>query len=146
MAADPTAIDSFLRRVIDIYNSHEVDQFDSLLTEDCTMVRNAIEAHGRTDVKRVLTKLYRAFPDIEYRIVDRVAEGNKIAIRWQGSGTHRGDYLGLAPTGRQVEYDGITFYELEGDKIARIFVTANLLGLVRQLTIKEPEARPQPNT
>jgi steroid delta-isomerase-like uncharacterized protein len=137
--------DKFIRNVVEIYNNHRVDDFDSILSKDCVLVRNGIEADGAEAIKRVLAKLYRAFPDIHYRIDDFFIAGNKVSMRWYGHGTHAGEYLGFGPSGREVGYDGITIYEMTDDgKIARIWVSADMLGLVRQLGApgKQPEAQP----
>jgi steroid delta-isomerase-like uncharacterized protein len=134
MQPSPTETNSFLRRVLETYNSRRPDAFDALLTEDCTLVRDGAEAKGREAVKRVLAQLYRAVPDLEYRIVDAISSGEKTAIRWEGHGTHRGEYLGIAPTGSPISYAGITFYETRGDLIARIWVSTNLLERLRGLT------------
>jgi predicted ester cyclase len=40
-----------------------------------------------------------------------VAAGDKLALRWSGRGTHRGEYMGAPPTGRPLAYDAITLYE-----------------------------------
>jgi steroid delta-isomerase-like uncharacterized protein len=125
--------DPFLKKVIAAYNGHKLEAFDTLFTDDCALVRNGVEAVGKEEVKKVLAKLYRAFPDIEYTIDDVIVAGNKMGLRWHGTGTHRGDYFGIPPTGRPLQYDGITLYELRGDKIARIWVSANMLGVVRDL-------------
>jgi predicted ester cyclase len=82
----------------------------------------------------VLGQLYRAIPDLVYRIDDAVSAGDKMAIRWEGRGTHRGEYQGLAPTGSEMTYGGITFYETRGDRIARIWVSTNLLEQLRKLS------------
>lgn len=133
MPFDPTEADPFLRRVLDTYNSRRPDAFDGLLSEDCTLVRDGVEARGRETVKRVLAQLYRAIPDLEYRIDDAVSSGDKIAIRWEGRGTHRGEYSGISPTGSAMSYVGITFFETRGDRIARIWVSTNLLEQLRTL-------------
>jgi steroid delta-isomerase-like uncharacterized protein len=122
----------FLRRVLATYNSRRPEAFDALLTEDCTLVRDGAEARGREAVKRVLGQLYRAIPDLEYRIDDAVSAGDKTAIRWEGHGTHRGEYQGVAPTGNELSYSGITIYELRGDLIARIWVSTNLIERLRE--------------
>jgi predicted ester cyclase len=57
-----------------------------------------------------------------------------MAIRWEGHGTHRSDYMGISATGRPMSYAGITFYELRGDRVARIWVSTNLLERLRELT------------
>ena len=135
--------DPFVRRVIDVYNGHRVEAFNELLTDDCVLVRNGAEANGKEAIKRVLDRLYRAFPDIEYTVDDVLVAGAKMALRWQGRGTHRGEYQGMAPSGRQVTYDGITIYELRGDRIARIWVSTNVIGVMRSLQAEapQPEAR-----
>src|SRR5437763_9031007 len=86
------AIDPFVRKVVATYNSRRVEAFDELLTEDCVLMRNGVEALGRDAVKGVLANLYRAFPDIEYTVDDVLVSGDKMALRWHGSGTHRGPY------------------------------------------------------
>lgn len=142
MATESTK-DPFVRKVVDIYNGHRVEAFDELLTDDCVLVRNGIEALGREAVKEVLAKLYRAFPDIVYVIDDVIVSGDKMALRWHGTGTHRGDYFGIPPTGRSIGYDGITLYERRDDRVARIWVSANMLGVMRNLGAgaPQPEAR-----
>ena len=143
MPLDPIETNPFLRGLLDTYNSHRLDAFDTLLTEDCVLVRNGVQASGREEVKRVLAKVYRAFPDIEYQIDDAVAAGDKIAIRWKGHATHRGEYLGVPPTGSDVSYTGITFCEMRGDQIARLWVSADLLALLRCLS-EAARTRPSP--
>jgi steroid delta-isomerase-like uncharacterized protein len=134
MPADPAVSNPLVRRILDTFNSHRPETFDALLTEDCVLVRNEAEARGREAIKRVIASLYRAFPDLVYEIDDAVAAGDKAAIRWRGRGTHRGEYLGVAPSGSSIEYFGITFLETRGDRIGRLWVSADLLGLLRSLS------------
>jgi predicted ester cyclase len=130
MQPDQTA--PFLRKVLATYNSRRPEAFDALLTEDCTLIRDGAEARGREAVKRVLGQLYRAIPDLEYRIDDSIFAGDKATIRWEGHGTHRGEYQGVAPTGSEMSYTGITIYEMRGDLVARIWVSTNLLERLRK--------------
>lgn len=144
MPLDPKK-EAFVKKVVGVYNGHKVDAFDEILADDCVLVRNGVEASGKQAIKDVLAKLYKAFPDIEYEIDDVIVSGDKLALRWRGHGTHKGDYFGIPATNREASYDGITLYELAGDKIARIWVSTNIFGLLRDLgakaTIAEPEAR-----
>jgi steroid delta-isomerase-like uncharacterized protein len=142
MQSDPA--NPFLKRVLDTYNSRRLDAFDALLTEDCVLNRDGAEARGREATKRVLAQLYRAIPDLEYRIDDAVSSGDKTAIRWEGHGTHRGEYMGLAPTGSAISYGGITFFETRGDRIARIWVSTNLAVQLRALAATARQAPVQP--
>ena len=134
----------FVQKVIDTYNSHDTGRFDALLTEDCVLVRNDARAVGREACKEVLARLYAAFPDILYGIEDVIESGEKVALRWQGAATHRGEYLGVPATGRSVRYGGITLFERKGERISRIWVSADMLDLMRKLSAgpsPRPEAR-----
>jgi steroid delta-isomerase-like uncharacterized protein len=143
MSSDPTQANPFLRKVLDTYNSRRLEAFDALLTEDCVLDRDGDEARGREAVKRVLGQLYRAIPDLEYRLDDAISSGDKTAIRWEGHGTHRGEYLGMPPTGRALSYGGITFFETRGDRIARIWVSTNLRAQLRSLASQPTPSQPE---
>ena len=68
-----------------------------------------------------------------YRIDDAVVSPDRLALRWEARGTHQGEYLGVQASGRPVSYTGITLYELRDGRIARVWVSADLLSLLRRL-------------
>jgi steroid delta-isomerase-like uncharacterized protein len=124
---------AFVQRVVDAYQSRTLQGFDALLTDDVVLVRDEEKAHGPGEFKAVLARLHQAFPDLRYSIEDVIAEGDKLVLRWRGHGTHKGEYLGVPPTGQPVSYSGITVYELRGDRIARAWVSADLFTLHRRM-------------
>jgi steroid delta-isomerase-like uncharacterized protein len=138
-------MDAFVQRVLDAYNGQTLDAFDSLLTDDVVLERDEEKAHGRDAFKAVVAQLRRAFPDMQYRIRDVVSSGDKVALRWENEGTHMSEYLGVQGTRRRVSYSGITLYELRDGRIARAWVAADLLSLLRRLhegrSAAAPEAR-----
>jgi steroid delta-isomerase-like uncharacterized protein len=89
--------------------------------------------------KRFYEELYSAFPDLRHEIVDQIAEGDRIVTRWTATGTHRGDLMGVAPSGQSVSFTGINIYRLEGDKLVESHVSWDMLGLLKQL---DPSFRP----
>jgi steroid delta-isomerase-like uncharacterized protein len=136
-------MDPFVQRLIDAYNGRALDAFDSLLTHDVVLVRDEEKANGRDAFKAVVARLRRAFPDIQYRIRDVVSSGDRLALRWDAEGTHLSEYLGVPATGRRVSYGGITLYELRDGQIARAWVAADLLSLLRRLQEGRPAAAPE---
>lgn len=126
-------MDPFVQRLIDAYNGRALEAFDTLLTDDVVLVRDAEKAHGRDEFKAVLSRVYRAFPDIRYQIDDVIVSGDRIVLRWEGRGTHQGEYLGVQGTGRPIRYRGITLYELRDGRISHVWVSADLLSLLRSL-------------
>ena len=129
-----------VEQLVAAYGSRTLDDFDPLLTDDVVLVRDEEKAHGRTEFKAVLARLRRAFPDIQYRVDDVITAGDKIVLRWTANGTHQGEYLGVPGSGQPVSYTGITLYELRAEKVARVWVSADLLSLLRRLGQARPSA------
>jgi predicted ester cyclase len=75
----------------------------------------------------------RGFPDVTSTVEDLIAEGDKVVARWRSRATHRGDYMGIAPSGKDVEFTGISFYRIEGNKIAESWSVEDQFGLMRQI-------------
>lgn len=77
--------------------------------------------------------LLRAFPDLRVEIEDVIAEGDRVACRNTVTGTHRGEYRGLAPTGRTVTYSEMFVVRFTGGRIAEIWGVVDLYSQLRQL-------------
>jgi len=85
---------------------------------------------------RQLVMGYRAvFPDIHFDIERQMAAGDTVVSYWRCRGTHRGELMGIAPTGKQVEIVGISMLRLEQGKIAEQTVVWDALGLLQQLGV-----------
>jgi len=74
-----------------------------------------------------------AFPDIQTTIEEQIAEGDRVLTRWTNRGTHQGAYCGVPPTGRQVEYSGMSIDRIEGGRVVANLGQADLLGLLEQI-------------
>lgn len=74
-----------------------------------------------------------AFPDLRLTVEDILAEGDRVAARVTFRGTHRGEFQGIPPTGRQVTFSSIELNRMAGGKVAEHWVELDLLGLLRQL-------------
>jgi predicted ester cyclase len=75
----------------------------------------------------------QGFPDVVSTIEDLIAEGDKVVARWRARATHQGDYVGILPTGKEVEFTGISVYRIEENKIAESWTVEDELGLMRQI-------------
>jgi predicted ester cyclase len=84
-------------------------------------------------VKRLFTEFYTAFPDWREEIVELVAEGNTVAGRFRCSGTHRGEFLGEAPTGKRMEVEEVFFLRVAEGKFVAFWALEDSLGRMRQL-------------
>jgi steroid delta-isomerase-like uncharacterized protein len=79
--------------------------------------------------------LRQAFPDLQITVEDQIAEGDKVATRWRGRGTHQGDFLGIPSTGRPMEIAGITIFRLADGKIVESWGNPDNLGMLVQLGV-----------
>jgi predicted ester cyclase len=75
----------------------------------------------------------QGFPDVTSTIVDLIAEGDKVVARWRSRATQQGEYMGIPPTGNEVEFTGISVYRIEEGKIAQSWTVEDELGLMRQI-------------
>jgi predicted ester cyclase len=90
--------------------------------------------------QKQIVNLYRAaFTNAHIAIEEQLAEGDRVATRWTGSGTHQGELMGVAPTGNQVTITGITINRISGGKIAESWSNYDALGMMQQIgAIPEP--------
>ena len=83
--------------------------------------------------------VWQGFPDFHNEIVEMVAEGDVVVARLVFSGTHRGEVLGVAATGRRVRYEGIAWIRIEGALIAEVIVMADWEELLRQIKVLDDD-------
>jgi predicted ester cyclase len=83
--------------------------------------------------KQVAAALYKAFPNFDTTIEDILAEGDKVVARLTMRGTHKGEYLGVAPTGKKFTEAAICIFRIAGRKIAEAWAVHDTLGLMIQV-------------
>jgi steroid delta-isomerase-like uncharacterized protein len=74
-----------------------------------------------------------AFSDLDRRIEDMFAEGDKVVARWSAEGTHDGDFQGLPPTGKYVVSSGITVFRIEDNRVVEEWSESDMIGLLQQV-------------
>jgi predicted ester cyclase len=77
----------------------------------------------------------RPYIDLRFTIDDTIAERDEVVVHWTGTGTHKGQFLGMAPTNKKVSVSGTTIFRIEGSKIAEEWAHWNLLSMMEQLGI-----------
>ncbi|MFE9496632.1 ester cyclase [Streptomyces collinus] len=90
-------------------------------------------ATGAEALKQVWAVLLRAFPDLRVVVEETIAEGDKVVFRNRVTGTHLGEYRGLAPTGRTIGYDEIFVVRFADGRIAEIRGVVDVLAQLRRL-------------
>ena len=91
------------------------------------------DIEGIDALRSFVSEFHRAFPDFVDSVDRQVAEGDLVTTQFTSRGTHRGELMGLAATGKPVEWMGIELARVENDKIAESWVSWDLYGMLQQL-------------
>ena len=102
-------------------------------TGDLDAAEELFVADQAEAAKQEAADFRRGFPDVVSTIEDLIAEGDKVVARWRARATHQGEYMGIPPTGKEVEFTGISVYRIEAGKIAESWNVEDELGLMRQI-------------
>jgi len=94
----------------------------------------------REGVKQFFAMFRSAFPDLRFQIEDLLADGDRVAARVTVSGTHRGEFAGLAPTGKEIEISAIDFFRVANGKVMEHWGVEDQLGMMQQLGAIPPTA------
>ena len=87
----------------------------------------------RAELQRLERGFAAAFGEVRYAIEDLIAEGDRVVLRVKTSGTHRAEFVGIAPTGRRITLTGIVIYRIEDGTIAESWAEIDFGRLIRQL-------------
>jgi steroid delta-isomerase-like uncharacterized protein len=129
-----------LSRFHDAVNSGDVDLIATTIDEnvDPDLIFHAPVPNGMTGVqalKQVWVTLLGAFPDLHVAIEDVIAEGDKVVHRNTVTGTHQGEYRGVAPTGKPVTYNEIFIFRFADGRITEIWGVVDVLAQLKQLGV-----------
>jgi steroid delta-isomerase-like uncharacterized protein len=121
------------RFVEEFWNEGNADAADELMAPDAEIHMPTGELVDLDGLKDFADAFRGSFPDWHSTFEELVAEGDRVAERWTGRGTHRGELQGIAPTDRRVEVPGSVFYRIADGKIAEFRGQLDMMGLMRQL-------------
>jgi steroid delta-isomerase-like uncharacterized protein len=119
--------------VDEFWNSGNFDAADELMTSDA-IIHEPV-AGTPEDLKAVATMIRSAFPDWHSSVEEMLVEGDRVAERWTGRGTHRGEFQGIHPTGKSVAVPGVVFYRIADGKIAEFRGQFDRMSLLQQLGV-----------
>jgi predicted ester cyclase len=97
-----------------------------------------IDAKGAEKLKQVWSMLFSVYPDIHLTVDDLIAAGDKIVARNTVTGTHRGEFMGTAPTGKSVTYNEIFIFRFENGRVAETWGVVDVFAQMRQIGVLNP--------
>jgi predicted ester cyclase len=93
---------------------------------------------GPEGFKQYVSMMRTGLPDLHLTIEDQVAEGDKEVHRLIARGTHKGDFMDIAPTNKQIEISAIAIDHISGGKVMETWVEVDMFGMMQQLGVIPP--------
>jgi steroid delta-isomerase-like uncharacterized protein len=137
---------AIVRRLYEeVWNKRRVELVDELMSPSHAMNDNQLpdSGIGPEAYKRNVARFVTGFPDLRFTVEDMLAENDKVAVGWTISGTHKGEFRGIPPTGKKVSIEGITINHIADGKIMDSYISADYLGLMQQLGIAPAFGQPK---
>jgi steroid delta-isomerase-like uncharacterized protein len=123
------------RRVIErIINTGDVSAVDEVIATDYVYSSPGMpDVRGPEGMKEFVGMYRAAFPDVRLTVDQQIAEGDSVLTRWTATGTHLGEFMGMAPTGKQVTVNGMILSRFADGKLIDDYEIMDVFGLVQQL-------------
>ena len=124
------------RFVEEVINQGKLSVCDQIVAEDFIELDPLPgQSQGRQGLKDVIAMMRAAFPDIHWGIDETIAAGDKVVSRFTWTGTHRGSFLGIPPTGKHIAVKGVVIDHIAGGKMADSRILMDSLGMMQQLGV-----------
>lgn len=130
-------IAAFINRHVDSWNRHDAKALCMDHAENGVVISpmfNRIE--GRGQICKSYAALFAAFPDWELRSETPIVEGQRLAVPFFVAATHKGEFMGLAGSGKRCAFEGVSLYQFDaGQLIAEERRIYDFTGLLTQLGV-----------
>ncbi|HEX5911594.1 MAG TPA: ester cyclase [Rubrobacter sp.] len=123
------------RFVEEFWNEGNTSFADELMAPDAEIHLPSGEVVNPDEAKGFAARWRESFPDWHSTFEELVAEGDRVAERWTGRGTHHGELQGITPTGKRVEAPGSVFYRIDDGKIVELWGQLDMMSLMQQLGV-----------
>jgi steroid delta-isomerase-like uncharacterized protein len=128
--------ETVIRRFIDeVINNGNFSVLDQLVQPNYVYRSPDQQLDGPEALERLLAAYRAAFPDLRVRIDDLVNGGDKVVICVTLTGTHEGDLMGIAPTGKPVNISGMILSRFQDGKIVEEYEILDMLAMFQQLGV-----------
>src|SRR5215213_11008 len=118
----------------DVYTGKDLAVLDEILDPSAIHHGAAFpDAAGVEAIKEALASTFASFPDITLAVDDTIANGDLVVVRWSGTGTNDGPWLGMEPTGKTANFTGINIYRFSCGKIVESWSEMDALSVLREL-------------
>jgi len=125
---------AIVRKYVEAYNKQDLQAVDELLAPDYFDHTHQVGPDG---TKQLIAMGFKAFPDWHESVQDIIAEGDKVWVLLQYSGTHVGDWRGLPPTGNRINTMAVDIYRVVDGKLSEYWNVTDSMPLLKQIGVIE---------
>jgi len=118
-------------RFQDIWSKGDFSIIEEIFDKD--YINHSVKVSVFEGIKQFVTVYRQAFPDVGFNIEDQIAEDDKVVMHYTITGTHKGEFQGIAATGRTIKITGIAIHRIADGKIVEIWANWDALSLMQQL-------------
>lgn len=120
----------------EIWEEGNLDLVDELFAKD-QVFQDPISSgeEKREDFKEFIRSYRSAFPNLQYEIEGILADEDTVAFWGRSSGTHKGEFMGVEPTGNEFDVMGINVLRIEDGKVVERWAYVNIFAMLQQLDI-----------
>ena len=115
----------------ELVNKRKLELADEMILEH--FEDHAARGTGLENFKALYNVMLRIFPDIEAKVEDLIAEGDKVVARVEFSATQAGSFRGFPASNRKATFSGMDIFRFENGKIVERWVQRDFLGMLEQL-------------
>lgn len=117
------------------WNSHVMESVLSFYSPDYvgSDVGQPAPQRGHQGLRHMLQTYWKAFPDLQFMVTDRLIENSRLAIVWVAEGTHQGPIMNIPATGRKVQVRGMSVIKVENGLVVSGQYVWDLAGMLRHL-------------
>lgn len=115
------------------WNEQDWDLLVSLHTDDWIEHNQPEGMNDLEGLHMTFNVFTSAFPDLRFKPVNIISDGNNVSSQYEITATHTGDFMGMAPTGRKVKFRGITQLRMEKGLCAEAWTVLDQMTLMQQL-------------
>ena len=121
----------------DALNDHDLERYGNFVDDSYVVetVAAPTPIRGREAVKQFAATYFKAFPDFHQEIEQMIASGDWVVSRWHVTGTHRGEFNGIAATNRRISLRGMNLSEIKNGRIVKTMISYDQLAILQQLGI-----------
>jgi steroid delta-isomerase-like uncharacterized protein len=136
------------REAIQIWTTGDVGAADEIYAPDYVNHQHhdpddPRDLQGLEAMKAFAAEFRDAFPDFRDSIDIQLAEGDMVATRFTSRGTHRGTFMGVEPTNRELSWTGITIDRIAGGRIVESWANWDMMGMMQQLGVIPGPGQPE---